>query len=103
MKNTKDSGSGTSFFGDYINSSLIEMRKLLGEDRPYGGDTRHEWVMETSGGEIVTFYDWRLQREITDLEKVAWHIGAKNKQASLDAKQEMDALLFEARRGKGCV
>lgn len=97
MRHTDSNASGSSFFGEYINSPLKVMRLVLGvEDSDFvSGDDKvqHEWIRETDNGDVVTFYDYKIYRTITDDEIISWHIGGYNKQSCVDARLELEELM----------
>ena len=97
MRHTDSNASGSSFFGEYINCSLKVMRLVLGvEDSDFvSGDDKvqHEWIRETDNGDVVTFYDYKIYRTITDDEIISWHIGGYNKQSCVDARLELEELM----------
>ncbi len=101
MKKTTDRGVGTSFYGEMIHSTLVEMRKVLG-DEDYGfvsgdGKVQYEWIREMDNGDIVTFYDYKHFRPIMDNEMVSWHIGGYNKESCMLARYEIEMLMYKNR------
>lgn len=92
----------TSFFGDIIQCSKIDMVEILGEPtitRPFEkfNKTFNEWILTTDEGYTFTVYDyWTLGQNVSynDYEIIEWHIGARNRQNAgnvrIMIKQELD-------------
>ena len=51
--------------------------------------TQNEWEMQTEDGTPFTIYDWKEYREISDNEKITWHIGSFNRFGSAKAYKEL--------------
>jgi hypothetical protein len=97
MKQTTKSTDGTSFHDTTFRATVSELRRVLGEpaDANNTGDDKvnYEWEGETDAGDPFTVYDWKNYRPIDDDEKVFWHIGGFNKEATDQARREiLDAL-----------
>lgn len=88
MKKTTDHVSGISFFGDYVHSTFEEMVRLFGDDG------KPEWIIETSRGDIINICKYVPQCETNNDHKVYWQICAENKQASLDALEDIENMLY---------
>jgi hypothetical protein len=85
--------SGTSFHNTIITTTVVELKKLIGN--PYGNNTGEDkvnfvWDCETEDGDVFTIYDWKEYREISEDEPIEFHIGAISKQISEQAKQEIN-------------
>jgi len=97
MRHTSSRASGTSFFGEYIKTSLKVMRSILGDESSnhFSGDgkVQYEWIRETDNGDVVTFYDYKHYRKIMENEVISWHIGGYNKQSTIDARLELEELM----------
>jgi L-ascorbate metabolism protein UlaG (beta-lactamase superfamily) len=99
MKQTKDSGSGTSFHDTTFRATPAQLRKILGEpaDENNTGEDKvnMEWVMETDAGEVFTVYDWKMYRPLRENEKVSWHIGGENERITETALSEIEKELYK--------
>jgi hypothetical protein len=97
MKQTTKSAGGTSFHGITIQATVKELREALGtpmDANNSGQDkTNFEWVAETETGSVFTVYDWKKYRSLREDELVDWHIGAQDKQISIQAKYEIGMAL----------
>jgi hypothetical protein len=93
MKKTNKDLMGTSFYGVTIKCSYNDLVNVLGEpiiqDNTGQDKTNFEWEMETEDGDGFTVYDWKEYRSINQDEKIEWHIGGKDKNITLQAKQEI--------------
>jgi len=80
---------------DYIKAKYTELVDILGdpeEMRPTSGKISTCWTFESTGGEIVTLYDWKMTDEyMADLMSIVkfrklefynWHVAAKNYSAA---------------------
>jgi hypothetical protein len=89
MKKTENSANGTSFHGVTITTSIEKLTKVLGEPS-YIGDYEDkvtvEWVCELEDGSIVTVYDWKEYRKISEFENIEFHIGGMSKMKTFDAQ-----------------
>jgi len=99
MKQTTQSGVGTSFHSVTFKATVNELRGILGKptcDENTGDDKiNFEWVMETESGEVFTVYDWKEYRVISENEEIEWHIGGRNEAATITAKEEIGKALKE--------
>ena len=76
----------TSFFGDIIQCSKIDMVEILGEPTITKSfdelsKTFNEWILTTEEGYTFTVYDyWTVGENVyyNDYEIIDWHIGARN-------------------------
>jgi hypothetical protein len=97
MKQTTKSAGGTSFHDITIQATVKELREALGTpmDANNSGQDKvnFEWVAETETGSVFTVYDWKEYRSLREDELVDWHIGAHNKQISIQAKYEIGMAL----------
>jgi hypothetical protein len=93
MKPTNQSPNGTSFHKITLDTTLGSLRKVLGAPRMGDDKSQFEWVKETEDGDVFTVYDWKEDSKIDPNQTIRWHIGGKNKLATLTAKLEiLDAL-----------
>ena len=68
--------SGTSYHGDTVRATLLDMYAILGQPTDRNGDkTTYEWHMETESGHVFTVYDWKEYRQFGPNERIEWHIG----------------------------
>ena len=99
MKQTTQSGVGTSFHSVTFKATVNELRGILGKptcDENTGDDKiNFEWVMETESGEVFTVYDWKEYRVISENEEIEWHIGGKNEAVTITAREEIKTALKE--------
>lgn len=76
-----DKWNGTSFHGYVIvECSVNDVCKVFGEPHVKGccdDKVQNDWKVITPSGVYFTIYDWRLYREISNEEKVEFHIGHK--------------------------
>ena len=94
----------TSFFGDIIQCSKIDMVEILGEPtitKSLSFDelskTFNEWILTTDEGYTFTVYDYwpgGKKSSYNDYEIIEWHIGEKNSKIAglvrVMIKQELD-------------
>ena len=75
---TDKNPSGTSFHGQTIRATYLELVEILGGEPQYrGGDKSHfDWVCESPSGVLFTVYDWKLWRCPEPNDMTDWHIGA---------------------------
>jgi hypothetical protein len=96
MKKTKQSINGTSFHSTVIETTVNELKHILGEPDHYENDgsdkVNFEWIMETSNGDVFTVYDWKEYRSLSENEVVEWHIGGYNKNVTEQAKREIESV-----------
>ena len=61
MESTENQAVGTSFHGNYITSTVSNLKKAIGEPKfsPNDGADKvnFEWIMETNSGHVFTVYD----------------------------------------------
>ena len=97
MKKTNKSASGTSFHDTVITTTVNELVRVLGEptyQQNTGDDKVNvEWVCETIDGDVVTIYDWKEYRSLTEDEEIEFHLGGCNLITTLDGKDELLRLL----------
>ncbi len=76
------SSVGTSFHGTTIDSSLNELIELFGEPQYKSYDTdedmQYEWTLEDQDGNIITVYDWKEDRDISETEIITFNVGGAN-------------------------
>lgn len=97
MKTTNKDTSGTSFNGTTIETTVQNLRKVLGdpsfEDNTGEDKVNFEWDCEIENGKVVTIYDWKQYHEIDENEIISFHIGGFNSTDTTDAKIELEKLL----------
>ena len=97
MKATFKSTGGTSFHGNTITASVIELTTVMGEPDYSGNDgedkVNYEWEMETQDGEVFTVYDWKEYRSIRPDEQIEWHIGGHTSEETYKALCELSLAL----------
>jgi len=86
MKLSDKTSAGTSFHGHTITATYKQLVEVLGKPQHTQNDgrdkTNFDWVCETKEGVLFTVYDWKEYRKIKLNEKIEWHIGALNADAS---------------------
>ncbi len=91
---------GTSFYDDTVTCSVNDLKTILGKpeyENNTGKDkTNFEWICETDKGDVFTIYDYKKYRELDENEYVKWHIGGHNKDATYQAKIELNDMLYLA-------
>lgn len=90
---------GTSFHDITISCSLNDLIKILGKPQysyDSGDKVNFEWICETDNGDIFTIYDYKEYRLISKTETIEWHIGAHNKLIAIQAKIELNEMLFKS-------
>jgi hypothetical protein len=81
-------GDGTSFHGDVLTMSYVNLVARLGEPDPGDGiKTRAEWTIVNDNGLAATIYDWKADGEVGDV--LDWNVGAKH---PLTAKAAITAI-----------
>ena len=95
---------GTSFHDVIISCSLNDLINILGKPQysyngpqySYDGGNKinFEWGCETDNGDLFTIYNWKEHRQIPKTEIIEWHIGAYNKLIAIQAKIEVNEMLF---------
>lgn len=97
MKTTIKDTLGTSFNGTTIETTVANLRKVLGnpsfENKTGEDKVNFEWICETKRGNVVTIYDWKQYHEIDENEIISFHIGGFNSTDTSDAKIELEKLL----------
>lgn len=97
MKQTTKSSSSSSFHGATITSSVEELKRVLGDPEKSSNSgedkTNFDWTLETSNGEIITVYDWKEYRTISETELICFHIGGFSQSATIDAAKEIQSLI----------
>jgi len=83
----------STFHGTDFVASKQDIEKACGKtmfsDDDINEVTQHEWEMQTEDGTPFTIYDWKEYREISDNEKITWHIGSFNRFGSAKAYKEL--------------
>ena len=97
MKKTNKSEEGTSFHNVILHTTIGELVRVLGEPtyQQNTGDDKvnFDWVCETLDGDVVTIYDWKEYRSLTENEEIAFHLGGHKQIHTLDGKDELLRLL----------
>ena len=97
MKKTTNLLKGTSFHDVTITTTVNDLVRVLGEptyQQNTGDDKVNvEWVCETKDGDIVTIYDWKEYRSISENERIEFHLGGHKQIHTLDGKDELLRLL----------
>jgi hypothetical protein len=97
MKKTEKSTNGTSFHDVKIITTVNELIRVLGEptiqDNTGKNKVNFEWDCETEDGDVVTIYDWKEYRVLGLDEHIEFHLGGHDLIPTLDAKDELKALL----------
>lgn len=95
MKKTFKEIGGTSFHSTVIESTVNELKQILGEPHYDGNDgedkVNFEWEMETDNSDVFTVYDWKEYRSLPENEVIKWHIGGYNKDVTEQAKREIES------------
>jgi len=96
-KLTTQSGNGTSFHGETINTTVSRLIEVIGE--PQGQDNtgddkvNFDWNCECEDGDVFTIYDWKEYRSIGLDEYIEFHIGSKDKLTSMKAAAELNMVI----------
>jgi hypothetical protein len=82
---------GTSFHGHVIGADVKTMIDLLGDpvrttDDSVDSKIQKEWVLVLDCGNVVTLYDWKSYRELSDNDWIDWHIGAHTPMIAMKAE-----------------
>lgn len=97
MKLTTPSSNAPSFHNVTIVTTVNELIRVLGNpqyDSNTGKDkVNFEWECETEDGDVVTIYDWKEYRMIDINEEIEFHLGGREKDHTLKAKDELKELL----------
>ena len=94
MKKTEKSSIGTSFHDTVITTTVNELVRVLGEPSyEMSYKSNFEWVCETKDGDIVTIYDWKEYRSLSENEEIEFHLGGYKQIHTLDGKDELLRLL----------
>jgi hypothetical protein len=102
MKPTNKSLSGTSSFYQTVETTIEKLIQAIGQPtydgrgKGYDADadkTQVEWDLETSTGEVISLYDYKEYKWLSNNEVVKFHIGSYNLEASVFAKTELENLL----------
>ena len=85
----------TGYHGIDIIATLTQIENILGKSDGEGdyGKTSHVWCKELTDGRVFRVYDWKEGR--IGRRKIAWHIGAKDKQTTIDARTVLMELLHQ--------
>ena len=93
--------SGTSYHGDNVTATLVELCRAFGEPTYIGNvddKSQYDWVLMTEwpSGEsfVFTIYDWKEYRTIRPDATIQWHIGAHSAEASAIASAAIQKALF---------
>lgn len=88
--------TGTSLRGELRGIKFEELIDVFGQPNKGSGDgkVQYQWVVEISGGVIVTIYDYKTQGDARTLSE--WHVGGKTD----DAVQLLSIIIDEQRRTK---
>jgi hypothetical protein len=99
MKATKQTTTGTSFFGDTVYTTVNDLIAICGEpscDVNDGQDkVNFEWNMELDSGDVFTIYDWKEYRILDKNEPIEFHIGGHS---GNDTKRALNVLLNELQK-----
>jgi hypothetical protein len=91
---------GTSFHSITITCSVNDLIAILGKPEYSSNDgedkVNFEWICETETGDVFTVYDYKEYRSISKTENIDWHIGASNKLIAIQAKIELNDMLYIA-------
>jgi hypothetical protein len=97
MIKTEKSADGTSFHNVMIKTTIGELVRVLGEptyQQNTGDDKVNvEWICETIYGDVVTIYDWKEYRSLSENEEILFHLGGHKQIHTLDGKDELLILL----------
>lgn len=89
-------GSGTSFYGTIVKSSISKLTAILGKPQYMYSDiedkTQNEWVLEHKDT-IITLYDWKEYRNYTKNEIIEFHIGGNSQTETDEAGTEIQEQL----------
>ena len=90
-------GSGTSFHGTTIYTTVARLREVIGDPQCECNDgsdkCNFDWSCETEGGIPFTIYDWKEYRRLSETETISFHIGGRSKSDTEIAGDELFRLL----------
>ena len=93
LKPTTQSASGTSFHDTTINVSVGRLKELFPNCYYQSNDgmdkCNYDFTLENENEEVVTIYDWKMYRPITDNETIEFHIGGMNVRVTEKAKKDL--------------
>jgi extradiol dioxygenase family protein len=93
MKKSNQSANFSSFHGTVIKTSVNHLKQVVGEpewsDNTGEDKTNFKWVCETHFGDVVTIYDWKEYRSISEDEIIEFHLGGFSKSSTEDGKIEL--------------
>ena len=96
-KATNKSDHMTSFHGDTITTTLNTLKALFPESWRGENDGKDRvnvfFTLETEEGKVFTIYDWKEYRPLAGDEPVEFHIGGHSRMTTMDAREELSALL----------
>jgi len=99
MRLTKKSINETSFHGTTISGTVAQLSRVLGHPTFATNDgedkSNFEWERETETGLVFTVYDWKIYRPLTDDDDITWNIGGHSKEATEQAKAEIEEAMAE--------
>ena len=93
---------GTSWHGDYIISTVEELRTIFGPPDYVGGiddKVQFEWLLDLEisnslgTSAAVTIYDWKEFRKFIEDEVIRFHIGGFSRQITKLAEKEIKKLI----------
>ena len=93
---------GTSWHGDYVVSTVEELRTILGPPDLVGGKTdkvQFEWLLDFEVSNSlgtsarVTLYDWKEYRDYHEDEFIRFHIGGHSSKITELAQIEIENVL----------
>tara|TARA_R100000656_G_scaffold104051_1_gene75808 strand:- start:37 stop:375 length:339 start_codon:yes stop_codon:yes gene_type:complete len=93
---------GTSWHGDYIISTVEELRTIFGPPDLVGGKTdkvQFEWLLDLEVSNSlgtsarITLYDWKEYRKYDEDEVIRFHIGGFSGRITELAKREIEKLI----------
>ncbi len=93
---------GTSWHGDYIISTIEELRVIFGSPDYVGGiddKVQFEWLLDLEVSNSlgtsarITIYDWKEYRKFNEEELIEFHIGAFSGKITELAKKEIEKLI----------
>lgn len=95
-KLTKKNASGTSYHMVNLISTVNQITNAFGkpqiEDNTGQDKVNIEWIGELNDGSVFTIYDWKEYRVIGYDEEIEFHIGAKSKDISWRAADELEKM-----------
>ena len=90
---TTQSANGTSFHHTTINVSVGRLKELFPNSFYQSNDgmdkCNYDFTLENENGDVVTIYDRKEYRPITDNEIIEFHIGGMNVRITEKAKKDL--------------